>query len=147
MNANTSWWSQFMSCYHGIAPCSTLCLFDLPPLQPFPQIMDDFLTKIFCDLTFALVYAFAFVCGCAPKFETILFYCSCFKVSFCNRDSLFFFYATFFKASYYFCVVLFFRAFHCFWRIPKFLVRPKMGLNYSNSGIVRNSGHVPNFQH
>jgi hypothetical protein len=33
------------------------------------------------------------------------------------------------------------------WSIPKFLVRPKMGLNYSNNGIVRNSGHAPSSQH
>jgi hypothetical protein len=33
------------------------------------------------------------------------------------------------------------------WHAPKFLVRPKMGMSYSNSGIVRNSGHVPNSQH
>jgi len=31
--------------------------------------------------------------------------------------------------------------------LPKFLVRPKMGLSYSNNGIMRNSGHVPNTQH
>jgi hypothetical protein len=121
--------------------------FWFPPLQPFPQIMDDFLAKFFCDLTFALAYAFAPICGYAPEFETILFHCSCFRVSFCNRDFLFFFYVTFFKAPCYFCVVLFFRAFHCFWRIPKFLVRTKMGLSYSNNGIVRNSGHAPSSQH
>jgi hypothetical protein len=28
--------------------------------------------------------------------------------------------------------------------VAKFLVRPKMGLSYSNSGIVRNSRHAPN---
>jgi hypothetical protein len=35
----------------------------------------------------------------------------------------------------------------CHWHAPKFLVRPKVGLNYSHSGIVRNSGHAPSFQH
>ncbi len=33
------------------------------------------------------------------------------------------------------------------WCVPKFLVRPKVGLSYSNSGIVKNSGHVPSSQH
>jgi hypothetical protein len=33
------------------------------------------------------------------------------------------------------------------WSAAKSLVRPKMGLSYSNSGIVRNSGHAPSSQH
>ncbi len=33
------------------------------------------------------------------------------------------------------------------WHGPKFLVRPKMGLSYSNNRIVKNLGHTPNSQH
>jgi hypothetical protein len=33
------------------------------------------------------------------------------------------------------------------WHAPKFLVKSKMGLSYSHSGIVRNSRHTPNSQH
>jgi len=33
------------------------------------------------------------------------------------------------------------------WHAPKFLIRPKLGLNYSHSGIVRNLEHAPNSQH
>jgi hypothetical protein len=33
------------------------------------------------------------------------------------------------------------------WHAPKFLVRPKMGLSYSNNEIVKNLGHALNSQH
>jgi hypothetical protein len=36
---------------------------------------------------------------------------------------------------------------HQRWRAPKFLIRPKRGLTYSNNGIVRNSRHAPSSQH
>jgi hypothetical protein len=34
-----------------------------------------------------------------------------------------------------------------YWRTPKFLIRPKEGLSYSNNGIVKNPGHIPSSQH
>jgi hypothetical protein len=33
--------------------------------------------------------------------------------------------------------------FYWWWRAPKFLVRAKMGLSYSNNEVVRNLGHTP----
>ncbi len=69
----TSWWSQFLCHYRGIAPCSTLCLLDFPPLQPLPWTMDDLLAKFVYEFAFTLVCALVLVCGCAFEFEAILF--------------------------------------------------------------------------